>query len=686
VKSSLNLLTGPVMRTKDNGHGLRELNTVAIVTSNLFFFRLKMRLTLQHFLLTAVSSILPSLVVGLGSSCSAPLGPGNSSPGDPFWMQSIKHQGISAYNSNPGYQVFRNVKDFGAKGDGVTDDTHAFNAAISSGGRCGGGSCQSSTRTPAVVFVPKGYLHLTFFAQCKLGLITVIRNYVISAPIILFYYTELIGDAKYPPTLLASGNFQGIAVIDTDPYIPGGNGQQWYTNQNNFFRSVRNFVIDVRQIPPERSGTGLHWQVAQATSLMNILFFMSTASNTAHQGNALELERHDLSLTYVYACSGIWMENGSGGFMGDLVFNGVRNVTFNDAQTAVYSIWNWGWTFQGININNCKVGFDLLTGGITSMTQTVGAIAVIDAVVRNTPTFIHTSTSSYNQLAGSLVINNAQLYNVQTAVAAADGATVLPGGTKTISSWAQGNIFKGSNSDSTFVQGDIYNPSKPSSLLDGSGKIFGKAHPQYASYAVNEFVSVKDYGAKGDGRTDDTAALQTVFDKFYGCKIIFIDAGTYIVTSTLTIPAGSRVVGEAWSVIAGSGAHFQDATNPQAVVRVGEPSSQGVLEITDIIFSTVGPTPGAIVVEWNVEQPAGLQGGAGTWDTHIRLGGVAGTNLETEQCPNSGLGGSDNCYAAFLALHLKPTATAYLEARDFFCCRGPHSCSYTGPMGVGRRS
>jgi glucan 1,3-beta-glucosidase len=35
----------------------------------------------------------------------------------PYWLESIAHQGISAFNSAPAsYQVFRNVKNFGAKG------------------------------------------------------------------------------------------------------------------------------------------------------------------------------------------------------------------------------------------------------------------------------------------------------------------------------------------------------------------------------------------------------------------------------------------------------------------------------------------------------------------------------------------------------------------------------------------
>lgn len=51
---------------------------------------------------------------------------------------------------------------------------------------------------------------------------------------------------------------------------------------------------------------------------------------------------------------GIFMDNGSGGFMTDLTFNGgkygaffgsqqftTRNMTFNNCQTAVFMNWNW---------------------------------------------------------------------------------------------------------------------------------------------------------------------------------------------------------------------------------------------------------------------------------------------------------------------------------------------------------
>ena len=78
--------------------------------------------------------------------------------------------------------------------------------------------------------------------------------------------------------------------------------------------------------------------------------------------------------------------------------------------------------------------------------------------------------------------------------------------------------------------------------------------------------------------------------KFAGCKIIFIDAGTYLVTDTLRIPAGVRVFGEAWAVIAGTGRKFDDVHNPRVVVQVGDPGCEGIAEIGGVIFSTRGPS------------------------------------------------------------------------------------------------
>lgn len=43
-----------------------------------------------------------------------------------FWMEGLKHNGTMAFNPDPTrYVVWRNVKDFGAKGDGITVSSFA---------------------------------------------------------------------------------------------------------------------------------------------------------------------------------------------------------------------------------------------------------------------------------------------------------------------------------------------------------------------------------------------------------------------------------------------------------------------------------------------------------------------------------------------------------------------------------
>jgi hypothetical protein len=582
-------------------------------------------MVLASLLLLALGTIVSQVtqVTALGSACGAPLTTGNAAWGEPYWLENIRHQGMAPFAPNAtNYTVFRNVKDYGAVGDGVHDDTAAINAAISTGSRCGNLTCGSSTTTPALVYFPAG-------------------TYLVSTPLQAYYYTAMVGDARTPPTLLASANFTGMAVIDADPYT---NNQNWYINQDNFFRSARNFVIDLTRMPANVSATGIHWEVSQATSLVNVVVNMSTEPGNNHQG--------------------IYMEVGSGGFMGDLVFNGgkygiwvgnqqftVRNLTVNNANTAVFGSWNWGWTYQRVIINDCQIGFNLSGGGN-------GGEAIIDAVVTNTPIFIKTPNPTNVSVAGSLVLNNIHLNNVSTAVME-NGTTILAGGTTTIGSWGKGNIYTGTHPNGTFTQGEIPAAYKDPSLLDPNGFIVSKGHPMYADYSVDQIMSIKSLGAVGDGVTDDTEAINAVLAKYAGCYIIYFDAGIYKVTSTIQVPAGTQIVGEAWTQIMGAGLNFNNQEDPNVVVQVGVPGSQGITEITDIVFTTQGPAAGAIILEWNVREPAGLQGAAGMWDSHIRIGGANGTHLQDAECRAGTI--SPECFGAFLGIHITYGASAYLE-------------------------
>lgn len=58
---------------------------------------------------------------------------------------------------------------------------------------------------------------------------------------------------------------------------------------------------------------------------------------------------------------------------------------------------------------------------------------------------------------------------------------------------------------------------------------------------LRETVSVKDYGATGDGTTDDTAAIQAAIDANAG-RVIMLPVGTYLVAGTLSITADGTVL------------------------------------------------------------------------------------------------------------------------------------------------
>lgn len=57
------------------------------------------------------------------------------------------------------------------------------------------------------------------------------------------------------------------------------------------------------------------------------------------------------------------------------------------------------------------------------------------------------------------------------------------------------------------------------------------------------FFNVRDFGAKGDGSADDTAAIQAAINAATGGGSVYIPKGTHIVSSTLTINSSIALVG-----------------------------------------------------------------------------------------------------------------------------------------------
>jgi glucan 1,3-beta-glucosidase len=341
----------------------------------------------------------------------------------------------------------------------------------------------------------------------------------------------------------------------------------------------------------------------------------------------------------------------------------MRNLTISNAVIGINQLWDWGWTYVGIKITNCSTAFSMTAGG--SNDQAVGSVNIIDSVIADSPVFVDTvwSNTSMPAAAGSLVLENIQLSNVPVAVQDATG-TVLAGstGSMTISGWGQGHEYT-PNGPIVF-QGHITPATRPSPLLAaGSANYYTKTKPQYETFPVSSFMTARSFGATGDGVHDDTLALQLAVDSaaLFG-RVLFVDYGVYKVSNTLQVPPGSRIVGESYAVIMASGGPWSQINNPVPVVQIGLDGQSGSVEWSDMIVSTQGSCPGAVLIEWNLK----AESGSGMWDVHTRIGGFDGSELQVAQCPTSAPV-SANCEAAYMSMHITSSASGvYLENNWFW--------------------
>ena len=482
--------------------------------------------------------MLPSVPAGCDSSGS-------------WWMESTKHG-----------RGFKNVHDFGAKGDGVTDDTAAITRALTDGR-----SAQYSTKTPTSVYLPAG-------------------TYIVSASLPIYFYTFISGSPCAPSIVKMKDNigFSGY-IFDGD----FGQGE-WSDDDNQFYRALSQITI-VNGIG-NPAATGLHWAQSQATHLRNVTIDMSTGGK-----------------------AGVFGENGSGGFIDGLTIigsaiplnfgnqqfavNGLHLVGTALTTTCANLLWSWTITFSNLRVENCPIG-------ITFLGNSAGSLVLVDATFINVTLGVKTSYSP-----GQAWNNSAVIYLERLTASNVDTITPgLPGGPGivNIASWAQGPTFR---------NGTLTSDGQSSLPLIQRNPLHLPSRPTLADLSAISIVNVFDFGAVGDGKHDDTAAIKAAIAAQPVNGVVFFPQGAYILSDTIFLREDSTLLGEALSELrpSPSAAIWSDPLKRAPMIALPRTSQSRGPRLIEFLIATIGTgdVPGCVLLDW--------QSGVGTqlFDVHFRI-------------------------------------------------------------------
>jgi glucan 1,3-beta-glucosidase len=363
-------------------------------------------------------------------------------------------------------------------------------------------------------------------------------EYKISNSINMYIFTQLVGNPLNRPTIRAAAGFNDLYLINAFPSPPVSP----FPTTINLYLQVRNFIFDTTAVDVHSPVACVNWPSAQAVTFS--FNHLQLAKNSMHQG-----------IVFNGTTGG---GGGSATYMGDISISGgdvgirlnnqqyaIRAITFDNVKTGIFIEHIFTLSLQGLKFHDCDVGVNFTAVG----TASVGSLILLDSEAASTKNVI---ISQHPKSAdGSIVIENLKLKNVSHTVADRDGKSILAGSehSSKIESFIQGNVYK-DLTNGTYMQtsGKL---SRSKILTDRSGAYLTKSRPQYEGYSSRCFSSVRDFGATGDGKTDVTHAVNAALKANANKRITYFPAGNYRVAGTIEVPAGSRLVGEAWSTLSG---------------------------------------------------------------------------------------------------------------------------------------
>ncbi|RFU74599.1 glycoside hydrolase family 55 [Trichoderma arundinaceum] len=553
---------------------------------------------------------LVALMLGAASATPTPSPPadeGISKRATSFYYPNMDHvnapRGFAPdLDGNFGYQVYQTVNP----GDGA-----ALQRAITSDG---GGSRhpQWFASQPRVVYIPPG-------------------TYVLSQTLRFNTDTVLMGDPTNPPIIKAAAGFSGEQTL-----VNGQDPDTQEKGELSFAVALKNVVLDTTAVNGASAFTALYWGVAQAAQLQNVKIVMAPSQNgNGHTG--IRMGRGS-----TLGLADVRIERGQNGIW----IQGHQQAAFHNIyffQNTVGMLISGGNTFSifSSTFDTCGTGVSN-TGGSPW-------IALIDAKSINSGVTFQTTVFP------SFIIENLTK-DTTSPVAVVRGATALAG-TSHVNTYTWANTV-GANP----VYGPISSTNQRPAALAPGGRFPYVAPPTYANNPISDFINVKDPAQNGgrkvlgDNTVDESGVLNDILALAASQnKIAYFPFGKYRVDSTLFIPKGSRIVGEAWATITGNGNFFKNENSPQPVVSVGRAGDVGVAQIQDMRFTVNDVLPGAIVVQFNMA--GNNPGDVAFWNSLVTVGGTRGASALANACTNN----SNECKGAFLGMHFTKGSSAYVQ-------------------------
>src|SRR5271166_2996278 len=437
-------------------------------------------------------------------------------------------------------QGARNVRDYGAVGDGVTDDTQAFLRALQIDR-----DLQPLTTNPRVpqdlynkrgasVYVPPG-------------------TYLLCATVALWGGTHFFGEPRNWPTLKLKDRATGFgtaphtpldfnvnnpgsynpnqdpATGNVNPLITVVNGygtvnghlvsNNWYqysgfvstnpekhpngSTNNTFAVYMENFILDLGHNP---GAIGISWNTAQQSALRNIII------NAAN------------------AFGGVQTALGGGGGV-------ITNVEVDGGRVGIYYFYTSQELFRSCKFKNQKEYSLVISPALAS-----GAGAFIDMQFDNTGpvvTYDAFCTNFYdcqftNMPGPSYVYGyggNAGRY-LHVENLSFDAVSTVP---SFMTAFLSGGVVSNYQNVSTIYNGSALTADDPRNSQVVLGKPYEIREMPLPSCAC---VNVTTLGVVPDGLTDNTTAIQSALNRY---KELYFPGGVYLVSDTLTVPAGSRL-------------------------------------------------------------------------------------------------------------------------------------------------